>query len=70
MDSYYDKFWVEDTDLCMQSLYLNKINFKINQKKYIEHKWGGSGKEFKELFVKNWEYFSNKWKNKVLLHIN
>lgn len=69
LDPYYDKFWVEDTDLCMQSLYLNKINFKINQQKYIEHHWGGSGKEFIELFVKNWNYFSNKWKNKVLLQI-
>jgi len=69
LDPYYDKFWVEDTDLCMQSLYLNKINFKINQQKYIEHHWGGSGKNFIELFARNWEYFKNKWKNKVLLHI-
>ncbi len=69
LDPYYDKFWVEDTDLCMQSLYLNKLNFRINQSEYINHHWGGSGKEFKDLFLKNWTYFSNKWKGKVLHHI-
>lgn len=69
LDPYYDKFWVEDTDLSMQSLELNKINFRINQTKYIDHHWGGSGKNFENLFLKNWLYFSNKWKGKVLKHI-
>jgi mannosyltransferase OCH1-like enzyme len=69
LDEYYGKFWVEDTDLSMQSLFLKKKNLKINQKKYIEHNWGGSGKNFQELFLKNWTYFSNKWRNKVLLHL-
>ena len=69
LDPYYTKFWVEDTDLSMQSLYLNKINYRIPQNNYIEHHWGGSGKEFKDLFKKNWEYFANKWKGKVLLYL-
>ena len=69
LDPYYGKFWVEDTDLSMQSLYLNKLNYKINQSKYIEHHWGGSGKDYKDLFISNWNYFSNKWKGKVLHHI-
>jgi mannosyltransferase OCH1-like enzyme len=70
LDPYYDKFWVEDTDLCMQSLELNKVNFRINQQIYIDHHWGGSGKNFKDMFLKNWTYFSNKWKGKVLKNIN
>lgn len=69
LDPYYGKFWVEDTDLSMQSLYLNKINYRISQKNYLEHHWGGSGKNFKDLFVKNWNYFVDKWKGKVLLHL-
>jgi mannosyltransferase OCH1-like enzyme len=67
LDLNYGKFWVEDTDLSMQSLYLNKNNYRINPKKFIEHHWGGSGKDFKDLFEKNWNYLANKWKNKVLL---
>jgi mannosyltransferase OCH1-like enzyme len=69
LDPYYGKFWVEDTDLSMQSLSLNKINYRISQKNYLEHHWGGSGKNFKELFLKNWNYFVDKWKGKVLLHL-
>jgi len=69
LDKYYGKFWVEDTDLSMQSLNLNKKNFRINPKKYLEHHWGGSGKAYKELFKSNWEYFVNKWRGKVLLDI-
>ena len=69
LDPYYDKFWVEDTDLSMQSLELNKINFKLNQMKYIEHQWGGSGQQYNDIFSKHWEYFSNKWKGKVLYNI-
>ena len=67
LDTYYGKFWVEDTDLSMQSLSLNKINYKINQKNLLEHNWGGSGKNFEDLFKKNWEYFVRKWKGKVEL---
>ena len=69
LDPYYDKFWVEDTDLSMQSLFLNKINYRIKQKDYIEHHWGGSGKNFQDLFTKNWNYFVKKWKGKVLKNI-
>ena len=69
LDPYYGKFWVEDTDLSMQSLSLNKINYRISQKNYLEHQWGGSGKNFKDLFLKNWNYFVGKWKGKVLLHL-
>ena len=69
LDPYYGKFWVEDTDLSMQSLYLNKINYRINSKDLMEHQWGGSGKFFHNLFEKNWNYFKNKWKNKVLTHL-
>ena len=69
LDPYYGKFWVEDTDLSMQSLSLNKINYRIAQKNYLEHHWGGSGKNFKDLFLKNWNYFVDKWKGKVLLHL-
>ena len=69
LDPYYGKFWVEDTDLSMQSLSLNKINYRISQKNNLEHHWGGSGKNFKELFLKNWNYFVSKWKGKVLLEI-
>ena len=70
LDPYYDKFWVEDTDLSMQSLYLNKVNFKINQSMYIDHQWGGSGKEFQDKFLTHWNYFTNKWNGKVLKHIS
>lgn len=70
LDLYYGKFWVEDTDLSMQSLALNKINYRISQKNFIEHHWGGSGKDFADLFLKNWNYFTNKWKGKVLNEIN
>ena len=69
LDEYYGKFWVEDTDLSMQSLYFNKKNLKINQSKYLEHHWGGSGSNFQELFASNWKYFSDKWRNKVLTHL-
>jgi hypothetical protein len=54
----------------MQSLQLNKINYRIAQDKYLEHHWGGSGKNFSDLFQINWDYFVNKWKGKVLLNIN
>jgi GT2 family glycosyltransferase len=57
LDPYYGKFWVEDTDLSMQSLELNKNNIKINQHNYLDHHWGGSGRDFKDLFEKNWNYF-------------
>jgi hypothetical protein len=67
LDPYYGKFWVEDTDLSMQSLSLNKINYRINHKNLLEHSWGGSGKNFEELFEKNWSYFVSKWKDKVEL---
>ena len=70
LDPYYGKFWVEDTDLSMQSLELNKSNIKINQSLYIDHHWGGSGKNFKELFKKNWDYFSSKWNGRVLEHLS
>jgi hypothetical protein len=70
LDPFYGKFWVEDTDLSMQSLKLNKINYRITQDKYLEHHWGGSGKIFSDLFQINWNYFVNKWKGKVLLNIN
>ena len=70
LDPFYGKFWVEDTDLSMQSLELNKINYRIAQDKYLEHHWGGSGKNFSDLFKVNWDYFVNKWKGKVLLNIN
>jgi mannosyltransferase OCH1-like enzyme len=69
LDTFYGKFWVEDTDLSMQSLYLNKINYRISQKNMLEHHWGGSGKDFKDLFLTNWNYFANKWKGKVLTHL-
>jgi mannosyltransferase OCH1-like enzyme len=69
LDPFYGKFWVEDTDLSMQSLSLNKINYRISQKNMVEHHWGGSGKDFKDLFVTNWDYFANKWKGKVLTHL-
>lgn len=70
LDSYYGFFWVEDTDLSMQSLNLNKINFRINSKNLMKHNWGGSGKDYHELFQKNWKYFRNKWQNKVLKNIS
>jgi hypothetical protein len=70
LDPFYGKFWVEDTDLSMQSLNLNKINYRISQKNLLEHHWGGSGKDFKDLFEINWNYFANKWKGKVLHNIN
>jgi mannosyltransferase OCH1-like enzyme/GT2 family glycosyltransferase len=69
LDLYYDKFWVEDTDFCMQSLELNKKNFRINQSLYIDHHWGGSGSNFPGLFEKNWNYFVKKWKGNVLHYI-
>ena len=69
LDSYYGKFWCEDTDLSMQILEFKKINYRIPQKNYIKHNWGGSGKDFKDLFVKNWDYFSKKWKYRVLKNL-
>ena len=48
---------------------LNKINYRLSAKQYIEHHWGGSGSSYHELFEKNWNYLKNKWKNKVLQHI-
>ena len=67
LDPFYGKFWVEDTDLSMQMRELNKINFRISQKNYLEHNWGGSGKDFKDLFLKNWNYFVKKWKDRIRL---
>ena len=69
LDPNYGKFWVEDTDLSMQSLNLNKVNLRINSKKYLNHQWGGSGKNYQELFAINWKYFVEKWRGKVLTHI-
>jgi len=65
LDPNYGFFWCEDTDLSMQTLNLNKINYRISGKDYIFHQWGGSGKNYHELFIKNWEYLKNKWKNKI-----
>jgi mannosyltransferase OCH1-like enzyme len=70
LDPFYGKFWVEDTDLSMQTLELNKINYRINQKDYLEHHWGGSGKNFKDMFLENWNYFAKKWKGRVLHHLD
>ena len=67
LDPYYGKFWVEDTDLSMQSLYLGKKNLRIPQINNIEHHWGGSGAIFKDIFRKNWDYFCGKWKDKIKL---
>lgn len=69
LDKNYGFFWCEDTDLSFQSLYLNKINYRINGKKYINHQWGGSGSTYHDLFKKNWEYLKNKWKDKILKDI-
>jgi hypothetical protein len=69
LDPFYGFFWCEDTDLSCQSLALNKINYRIDAKKYIEHHWGGSGASYHELFEKNWNYLKNKWKNKIIHHI-
>jgi len=69
LDPNYGKFWVEDTDLSMQSLFLNKINYRLSSKGFINHRWGGSGKFFYDLFEKNWNYFVGKWKHKVLLSL-
>lgn len=66
LDKEYGFFWCEDTDLSFQSMYLNKINYRIDGSKYIEHKWGGSGAKYHDLFIKNWKYFSDKWRNKFL----
>jgi len=68
LDENYGFFWCEDTDLSMQSLYLNKINYRINGNKYIKHEWGGSGKNYHDLFIKNWEYLKNKWHQKINLN--
>ena len=69
LDAYYDKFWVEDTDLSMQFLEIGKKNYRFNQHNRIKHNWGGSGAAFIELFQKNWNYFVNKWQNKIDLTI-
>ncbi len=69
LDPFYGKFWVEDTDLSMQSLFLGKKNVRIPQIGYLEHHWGGSGVAFKDLFVHNWNYFVQKWKGRVLTNI-
>ena len=66
LDKNYGFFWCEDTDLSLQSLYLNKINYRINGKNFIKHQWGGSGKDYHDLFIKNWEYLKNKWKDKII----
>ena len=67
LDPFYGKFWVEDTDLSMQSLYLSKKNLRIPQIDNIDHHWGGSGAVFKDIFRKNWDYFCGKWKDKIKL---
>uniref|UniRef100_A0A6C0K5B6 Glycosyltransferase 2-like domain-containing protein n=1 Tax=viral metagenome TaxID=1070528 RepID=A0A6C0K5B6_9ZZZZ len=67
IDDAYGKFWVEDTDLSLQILYLNKKNYRIPQLEYLYHDWGGSGKAFQSLFKKNWIYFSKKWSKKINL---
>ncbi len=69
LDPFYGKFWVEDTDLSMQSLFIGKKNVRIPQIGYLEHHWGGSGVAFKDLFVHNWNYFVQKWKGLVLTNI-
>jgi hypothetical protein len=33
----------------------------------MQHQWGGSGKNFQDLFQRNWDYFKNKWKNRFLM---
>ena len=66
LDKEYGFFWCEDTDLSFQSMYLNKINYRIDGSRYIQHKWGGSGAKYHDLFIKNWKYFSDKWRNKFL----
>jgi hypothetical protein len=67
LDPYYDKFWVEDTDFSMQFLELGKKNYRFGQNNKIKHNWGGSGSNFIELFKKNWDYFVEKWSNKLKL---
>jgi len=67
LDSFYGKFWVEDTDFCLQVLELGKVNWRIPQIGLLEHKWGGSGshKELTSLLEKNWNYFKDKWSSKI-----
>jgi GT2 family glycosyltransferase len=69
MDKKYGKFWCEDTDFCLQVLQIGKINYRIPQKNYLEHEWGGSGTHFKGLFEQNWKYLVNKWQNKKIRFI-
>ena len=35
----------------------------------VKNIWGGGGSNYNELFLKNWDYLKNKWKNKILKDI-
>lgn len=63
VDPEFGKFWCEDTDLCYQLASMGKKMYRIKQKGYLLHEWGGSGntEEFKGLFEKNWNYLKKKW---------
>jgi GT2 family glycosyltransferase len=70
MDLFYDKFWIEDCDLSQQALALNKFNYRIAPHNRLIHKWiednwsSDTLSNTRNLFIKNWEYFANKW-NKI-----
>jgi len=68
IDLIYDKFWIEDCDLSQQAMALNKVNYRIAPHNRLQNNlshdnWLNIGKLYKDLFIKNWEYFANKWNN-------
>jgi GT2 family glycosyltransferase len=63
LDAEYGKFWVEDADFCFQITNLGKRLLLIPQRNLVHHVWGGSGNGMPELFKKNWDYFTQKWRN-------
>jgi len=63
LDYNYGKFWVEDADFSFQIRLLGKNLLLIPQKNLVDHTWGGSGSAFADLFKKNWDYFTKKWKS-------
>jgi glycosyltransferase involved in cell wall biosynthesis len=72
VDPNFGKFWCEDTDLCYQIATVGKKIYRIKQKGYLLHEWGGSGNaaEFKGLFEKNWNYLKQKWLEKIEIRLN
>lgn len=64
-DQFFNPYWIEDADICMQAKYkLNKLSYIIGQKySGLVHNWGCSGAITPYHWIVKWNYFLTKWQS-------